>query len=208
MTNDHDRCVAISLGDKEAFGEVFRQFYPQLCAYASQICGNREEAEEIVQDVFFRIWQQKEKLVITASLKAYLYKSVHNSCLNFHKHEKVRQAYRSDIQKTGSDSDYSTSFELENKELHEKIMGSLNALPPERQKIFKMIRLEGRRYKDVADLLGISVKTVENQMGKAMQYFRESLKDYIPLFLLLAEGNHQYFYRLVGEFYELVVKMI
>lgn len=208
MDNERELCAEIRRGNKKAFEEVFRHFYPHLCAYAAQILNNPEDAEEIVQDVFFRIWQQKEKLEISVSLKAYLFKSVHNSCLNLLKHQKIIRTYAAEYQQVNTNVDQNTLWVLENKELHSRILSILESLPPERQKVFRMVRLEGRKYKDVAVLLGISVKTVENQMGKAMQYFRENLKDYLTVLILAGEGFHHYLPHPVGVFYSLIVKMI
>lgn len=163
---------------------MFKSYYKMLCSYANQIVADSENSEEIVQEMFFRLWQKKESLFIETSLKSYLFRAVHNSCLNFIKHNKIKKAYASNYlqQSETSDSQYNPD---DSDELKDLIGKAVEKLPPERKKVFMMIRYEDRKYQEVADLLGISVKTVENQMGKAMQFLREALRGYLPVFILL-----------------------
>ncbi len=177
-------CESIRNGDKHAFESVFKTYYKILCSYANQIIADSDNSEEIVQEMFFQLWQKKEFLFIETSLKSYLFRAVHNSCLNFIKHNKIKLAYSSSYlhQNETSGSQYLLD---ESEELRVLIGKAVEKLPPERKKVFMMIRYEERKYQEVADILGISVKTVENQMGKAMQFLREALKGYIPVFIML-----------------------
>ncbi|MEI6575179.1 MAG: RNA polymerase sigma-70 factor [Bacteroidota bacterium] len=177
-------CERIRGGDKDAFEYVFKTYYGQLCGYARQIVLDPDASEEIIQELFFQLWQKKESLQVNTSLKSYLFRAVHNSCLNHIKHHKIRDAYSQNFKLENIDNSVSDSQNLEVKELQMRITKAIELLPPERKKVFMMIRFEERKYKEVADILGISVKTVENQMGKAMQFLREALKDLIPLLLL------------------------
>ncbi len=177
-------CESIRNGDKHAFESVFKTYYKILCSYANQIIADSDNSEEIVQEMFFQLWQKKEFLFIETSLKSYLFRAVHNSCLNYIKHNKIKLAYSSSYlhQNETSGSQYLLD---ESEELRVLIGKAVEKLPPERKKVFMMIRYEERKYQEVADILGISVKTVENQMGKAMQFLREALKGYIPVFIML-----------------------
>ncbi len=177
-------CENIRKGDKSAFEMVFRTYYRNLCAYANQIIYDLDNSEEVVQEMFFQLWQKKEFLFIETSLKSYLFRAVHNSCLNHIKHNKIKQAYSNSFihQNETSGSQYLLD---ESEELQVMIGKAVEKLPPERKKVFMMIRYEERKYQEVADILGISVKTVENQMGKAMQFLREALKGYFPVYILL-----------------------
>lgn len=178
-------CEGIRKGDKTAFESVFKTYYGKLCAYANQIVSDKDASEEVVQEMFFQLWQKRSFLIIETSLKSYLFRAVHNSCLNYIKHNKIKQAYSSQFIQTnsaGSESQYSMD---ESGELMDLIGKAVEKLPPERKKVFMMIRYEERKYQEVADMLGISVKTVENQMGKAMQFLREALKGYIPMLIIL-----------------------
>ncbi|MHC1706331.1 MAG: RNA polymerase sigma-70 factor [Bacteroidales bacterium] len=178
-------CREIRNGNKAAFEKVFRIYYASLCSYASTLSGSYEEAEEIVQDVFFRIWQDKDKLDIQISLKAYLFRAIRNGCLNHIKHEKIKINYARETVAIQNNTQPAWHHPMESRESQQRVMTAIEKLPSERQKIFRMIRLEERKYKEVAGILGISVKTVENQMGKAMRFLREELKDLLFFILLL-----------------------
>ena len=178
-------CENIRNGDKNAFEFVFKTYYKHLCAYANQIVSNIIISEEIVQEMFFQLWVKRDSLQIETSLKSYLFRAIHNSCLNYIKHNKVKQAYSQQILHDNKDP-LGSHYNLDDsKELLGLIGKAVNKLPPERKKIFLMIRYEDRKYKEVSEILGISVKTVENQMGKAMQFLREALKEYFPIIIIL-----------------------
>ncbi len=143
-----------------------------------------DQAEEIVQEMFFNFWQKREKTEISISLEAYLFRSVRNACLNYLKHLKIREQYR-----------LATNQELRNKEqevhdhvvaleLHDRIENAIDQLPTERRRIFKMSRYEELKYKEIAERLGISVKTVEVQMSKALKFLRQHLSDYLSIFII------------------------
>jgi len=189
-------CEDIRKGDKTAFESVFKTYYGKLCAYANQIVSDFDASEEIVQEMFFQLWQKSSFLIIETSLKSYLFRAVHNSCLNYIKHNKIKQAYSSQIIQTNSNSSDSQYSMDESDELLDAIGKAVDKLPPERKKVFMMIRYEERKYQEVADILGISVKTVENQMGKAMQFLREALRGYIAVFIILILVVFQIIFRI------------
>jgi RNA polymerase sigma-70 factor (family 1) len=167
-------CQEIREGSEVAFEKVFRKYYPYLCSYSTQLLGNSSNSEEIVQEVFLRIWQNRKMLDINISLKAYLFRAVHNGCLNFIKHQKVKLNYFSENLMISKSNDFEDSQNFESEEMKEIVNNAIEKLPPERQRIFRMIRLEERKYKEVAEILNISVKTVENQMTKAIQFLKLS----------------------------------
>lgn len=175
---------SIRTGDEQAFEQLFRDQYPVLCGYARKYLDDVDQAEEVVQEMFFNFWQKKEKLDINISIEAYLFRSVRNSCLNYLKHLKIREEHR-----------LATNHELRKKEqeihdsvvaleLQERIENVIDQLPPERKKIFKMSRYEELKYKEIAEKLNLSVKTVEAQMGKALKYLRLHLAEYLSVFII------------------------
>jgi RNA polymerase sigma-70 factor, ECF subfamily len=168
----------IKNGDEAAFKELFLLHYAALCGYAKKFIDDLDQAEEVVQDLFFNLWQKREKIEINTSLEAYLYRSVRNSCLNLLKHYKIRDTYKVANQKAIRESEGVHSDSVVENELQESIELAIESLPPERKKIFKMNRLEGMKYKEIADELGISIKTVEAQMSKALKHLRDRLADY------------------------------
>ena len=144
--------------------------------YAARFMDTMEEAEEITQDVFVKFWEKCDSLAPDSSIKSYLYRSVHNSCLNALKHEKVRSAYREHIIKF-LESTTSEEYERDQDYLRERISTEIDKLPPRCSEIFKLSRYDGLKYQEIAAHLNISVKTVEVQMGKALRVLRETLKD-------------------------------
>lgn len=140
-----------------------------------------DEAEELVQDLFFRIWQDRERLRITTSIKSYLYTAVRNRCLNALKVKKRNGPLDLD-QQDGSHEDQRSEDELT--ERSARVHAAIAALPEERRKVFTMSKHEGLKYQEIADRLGISVKTVENQMGKALKTLREELVDLLPTIII------------------------
>lgn len=175
----------IRKGDKNAYESIFKNHYSHLCAYANTFLGNTDAAEDIVQDVFFQIWQKREQLNIEGSVKGYLFKSVHNSCLNALKHKKVKEAHKVHTMYEFKDSADLPLHEKESDGLHETLRKAIEKLPPERKKIFIMHRFEELKYKEIAENLNLSVKTVENQIGKALGFLREEVRKYVPLGLLI-----------------------
>lgn len=166
------------------FEGLFRTYYKPLHAYALSILKEMDQAEEIVQQVFVHLWEKQDQLGINQSATAYLYRAVHNRCLNQLKHEKVKAAYQQYSKLRPVDYP-SAASRIQLSELQAKLDEALSALPEQCRTIFQLSRFEALRYQEIADRLSISVKTVENQMGKALRLLREKLADYLPLLLIL-----------------------
>ncbi|MEM6735019.1 MAG: RNA polymerase sigma-70 factor [Bacteroidota bacterium] len=163
--------------NKRAFELVFNHYFGIMVLYAARFMDTKVEAEEIVQDVFVKFWEKCSSLSPDSSIKSYLYRSVHNSCLNAIKHEKVRDGYKQHIIQF-LESSYLEDHELNDPDaIRKRIHNEVDRLPPRCSEIFKLSRFEGLKYQEIADHLGISVKTVEVQMGKALKLLRETLQD-------------------------------
>lgn len=181
-----DNWQLIREGDKIEFEKAFKLYYKPLCDYARTIIRDNDESEEIVQNVFYIIWCKRDTLEITTSLKAYLYRAVYNSSLNKLKHIKIKLAHAEDYKSNFSPAGANNIVErIDGKELDNKIHSALNSLPEQCGTVFKLSRFENLKYSEIAEKLGISVKTVENHMGKALKIMRENLKDYLPLLIWL-----------------------
>jgi RNA polymerase sigma-70 factor (family 1) len=179
---------AIQTGDEKAFEMIFREYYQPLCRYAYSFVSNHEEAEEIVQASFIGIWEKRQAIDISNSLKAYLYRSVRNASLNVIKHRKVKQVYLERSAITVDQTTEPTEQALLTDELEQKIFSAIQTLPEQCRLIFKLSRFEEMKYQEIADQLHISIKTVENQMGKALKIMREQLREYLPLIFVLLKG--------------------
>jgi RNA polymerase sigma-70 factor (family 1) len=186
MFSDNDIFKQIQQGNKAAFETFFKTHYSNLCAYANKYVQDIDAAEEIVQELFFQIWQRKEELTITSSLKSYLFRSVHNSCLNYIKQKSIHRKHEQTILTENRDDIYHEDHDHpEEDDMGSTVRAAIEKLPPERRKVFIMSRYEELSYKDIAEKLNLSVKTVENQIGKALKFLREKLKDYIPILIIV-----------------------
>lgn len=175
----------IQQGDKKAFEQVFRLYYRPICGYVYSVIKDSVEAEEVVQNLFFNVWNKRQSLDISSSLKAYLYRAAHNDCLNRIKHAKVRTMYADDYKHTVSGAHEDGFKTLNAKELNNKINQAIDELPEQCGIVFRLSRFDNLKYNEIAAQLDISVKTVENHMGKALKLLREKLKDYLPIVIWL-----------------------
>jgi RNA polymerase sigma-70 factor, ECF subfamily len=192
LTEDKELYLRLKEGDEGAFNTLFRKYYSAMCLFANQFLHDRELAEEIVQDMFVKMWEKQAVLNIETSVKQYLFRAVRNHCLNQIQHEKIKKQYANKVLETASQEINVDQYYLE-VDLVRRIEKSIESLPPKRKEIFRLSREQGLRYKEIADALGISVKTVEAQMGLALKYLREDLKDFsnylMTLFLILKKTN-------------------
>jgi RNA polymerase sigma-70 factor (family 1) len=179
----------ISEGDKKAYEHVFHTYYQSLCNYACSMLKDIDEAEEVVQNVFFNIWSKRESLQINTSIKSYVYRAVHNDSLNKIKHGKVRAVYAEDYKSSMSGGFEDSAKLLDAKELGKQINAAIAGLPEQCGNVFRLSRFENLKYSEIAEQLNISVKTVENHMGKALKILRGELKDYLPLVMWLFFAN-------------------
>ena len=163
--------------DKGAFELVFNEYYSLLIPYALRFMDTSEDAEEVIQEVFVKFWEKCESLAPDSSIKSYLYRSVHNTCLNHIKHQKVKDGYRQYILHVMEEAQEDHFEDDARNNIRERILEEVNNLPPRCSEIFKLSRYEGLKYQEIADHLEISVKTVEVQMGKALKTLRTNLKD-------------------------------
>ncbi len=177
LTEDNQLYLKFSAGDERAFQTLFRKYYPAMCNFARQFLNDGELAEETVQDLFVKIWEKRENLNIQTSVKHYFFRSVRNHCLNQLQHDKIKKQYSDRMLETSHQEINPDDFYLE-VDLVQRIEKSISSMPPKRQEIFRLSREQGLKYKEIAETLNISVKTVEAQMGLALKYLREELKDF------------------------------
>ncbi|HEY3369448.1 MAG TPA: RNA polymerase sigma-70 factor [Prolixibacteraceae bacterium] len=163
-------------GDQLAFKALFQKYYPALCHFAAQWLHDPDLGEETVEDLFVNLWEKRASLSIESSVKHYLFRSVRNHCLNHLQAQKIRQQYASRMIESPQ-PDFDPEQCYLDLELTDRIEMCIRSLPPRRQEIFRLSREQGFKYKDIADELNISIKTVEAQMGLALKHLRENLKD-------------------------------
>ncbi|TAH42300.1 MAG: RNA polymerase sigma-70 factor [Bacteroidetes bacterium] len=184
FTDESALLTALKNGDQAALETLFRTYYEGLCKYAHTILNDMDESEETVQQLFIQLWEKRSSMKISNSAQAYLQKAVRNSCLNKIKHKKVRRQYVEEATALANHSEPSTSISLQN-ELRDQINIAIESLPEQCRIIFKLSRFEELKYSEIAEQMGLSIKTVENQMGKALRIMREKLKDYLVILIML-----------------------
>jgi RNA polymerase sigma-70 factor (ECF subfamily) len=177
MIRDNEIIGRIRQGDIGQFEILFRSSYVSLVKYARTLIKDQDTAEEMVQDLFFRLWQDKEKIKIESSLNGYLFRAVHNRCLHYIEHLKVVERYAKEMATETNESSESPADVLQYRELQAKIARILELLPERCGKIFMMNRFEGLKYSEIAEKLSVSVKTVESNMGRALKEFRKALAE-------------------------------
>ena len=168
----------IAAGDQAAFRQVYAYFYKRLYQFALAIVKTRESAEEIVEDVFVRIWQQKETLPAIRNLRVYLYTATKNTSLNYLS-KKARESIAEPFDHIHIElggSDITPEQILITAEMYQKVQKAVEALPPRCKMIFKLVREDGLRYKEIAEILNISVNTIDVQMAIAVKRIATALE--------------------------------
>lgn len=168
----------IRRGEIGAFESLFHQYYGGLCSYAESLVRDRNVAEEVVQDVFYNIWKNREALRIHKGFKSYIFRSVYNTSMMHLR--KYRKEYPwpedRDLERESDEADPMKLMQLD--EVSGLIERTLGQLPDRTREVFLLNRQEGLKYREIAERLSISVKTVEADMGKALRALRLNLNKY------------------------------
>lgn len=163
---------------------LFRRYYASLCSHAVRFVSSKAVAEDLVAEIFCQFYAERVFQTITISYRAYLYKTVRHRAFNYLRQTLQRDTGLEEVQyqrvADGQEPDAITHYE----ELYHDVERAIQALPPQRRRIYLMHRFDGRKYADIADELGLSVRTVEVQIRQASHYLRDVLKDkWLPLLL-------------------------
>lgn len=177
MSSDSDIIRRIRQGDKQEFEKLFRSSYVSLVRYAKTILRDQDTSEEIVQELFFRLWQDRQTLTIESSLNGYLFRSVHNRALHHIEHQKVVNRHAGEMIARAELTSEPVTDAIYYRELQARVARVLERLPERCRIIFRMSRFEGLKYNEIADKLEVSLKTVEADMGKALREFRKALAE-------------------------------
>jgi len=175
-------------GDKTSLEILFRLLYTHLRNYANTLINSGEDAEDIVQEIFLKLWKNRADLDENKSIQTYLFVSTRNSCFNWLKHQKIQNEYARVMAVVYEEGEFSGPHEwMIAEEIEKDFYSVLDDLPPQCRKIFELNRLEGLRYQEIATRLNISIKTVETQMSRALLKVKLRLKRHIATihFLLL-----------------------
>ncbi|WP_080904855.1 RNA polymerase sigma-70 factor [Parabacteroides sp. Marseille-P3160] len=173
-------------GNLTTFNQVFNTLYFPLYFYCRKYISSPEDAKDLIQNVFLRFWDKKEEISIEVSVKAYLFRSVQNECLNYLRSAHLNVSYfETENGKVDCpDSSCTPDVEIENRELEHVIYSILEELPLQCKKIFIMSRLKGLKNKEIAKILAISVRTVDTQIYRALKIFKTKLKNHLAINLI------------------------
>ena len=167
-------------GDIREFERLFAKYYGPLCRHAAKILKDMDTAEDVVQEFFYHFWKNRVSFSPKLSLNAYLYQSIRNNALHHLEHLAVRKSHAEHVlSEVQGRMPVQVQTDVELDELSNIINSTLTKMPERCSRIFRMNRFEGMKYREIATILSVSVKTVEADMGKALQMFRKSLKEYI-----------------------------
>lgn len=190
QTSEKSQLQKIQEGDHYAFEIIFKKYYESLTRFAWRYLGCEIEAEEVVQEVFATIWGDRKRFNIQGSLRSYLYKCVRNTSLNNLKSQNVRRVYDPIWMEESNGDSMIVLNGLETEDpdqiLIKAIERAIEELPMRSRMLFKLHRYDGLTYEEIADVMQISVKTVESQMTRSLRFLRSRLSDLYPLLLFAA----------------------
>ena len=169
--------------DEQAFKVLFLEFYPSLCVFASRYVIQEETARDIVQDVFFKIWEKRKSMFINTSFRNFLVTSVRNSCIDYLRKNDLENRYIEKWRLTDSLTSPEELYTL--KELETKITDSLTKLPSNVREAFEMNRFKGMTYMAIAEEMEVSPKTIESYISRALKFLRVELHDYLSFLIFL-----------------------
>ncbi len=175
---DQQLIQGIKAGNNTAYDTLFRRYYSYLCMVVMRMTQSKEQAEDVVQEVFLEIWRKRGELDIKNAVKSYLHRAAVNKTLNKIRGKKLEYSQEEESLEQISAMQSSPLQKMQNDELQKVIKKAYEGLPERCRIVFSMVKYEGFSYKQTAEKLEISVKTVENQMSKALRILREAINKY------------------------------
>ncbi len=185
MSEEQILLLELKQGDIHAFSFLFRKYYKDLVLFGGRFLPDRNTCEDVVQSVFLKLWQERDCLEIKTSIKSFLLKSVQNSCLDIIRHEQIKQNYEDATQFNFSFDDIDADNYILYSDLKSHLDIALNKLPDNCREAFELNRFDGLKYKEIAQKLDVSERTVEVRIGKAIGLLRQYLKDFFIIILSL-----------------------
>lgn len=185
--------MPVNSHNKRDFTDLYITYYTKLLRFAGEYVLSVEDGENIVQDVFLKLWEKQELLPLVENINAYLFKLIRNRCLDHLKHQlsvekytkNAQDAFQVELSLKLQSLDQLDENIFKDENIEKVIMDAIHTLPDRCQEIFILSKIEGLKYKEISERLGISVNTVENQIGIALKKLRLKLKHYLPLLFLI-----------------------
>jgi RNA polymerase sigma-70 factor, ECF subfamily len=191
LLNDFFDISALRKGEKKAYEAIYKEFFGVLYHLCLQYLHDEKASEEIVQDTFLKLWEIRKTLNDNINIKNFLYTITKNNCLNYLRNQKISMKHLENMKYMEMQFNYEALEKLGNylqfEELRGKIETAISNLPDEVIETFRLSRFEELSYKEIAGQQGISIKTVEARISKALRILRLELKDYLPLIYLITK---------------------
>jgi RNA polymerase sigma-70 factor (ECF subfamily) len=168
----------LRLGDEQAFAAIFRNAYPRLVVTATRLLADRARGEDIAQEVLLELWRRRESLLLSGTIGGYLHQATRNRALNQLRHDRTMRRSEPNVRPPGGADDPDAG--VITAELAAAVAASIAALSVPQREVFQMSRDRGLTYQEIATLLGLSVKSVEARMGRALKELRERLAPWLP----------------------------
>ncbi|MGL5682244.1 MAG: RNA polymerase sigma-70 factor [Marinifilaceae bacterium] len=186
-SNDYDNFVALSRGDKKAFECLFNKYYEPLYEYSCSLVGDGDKAADIVQEVFIYLWDHRASIKIHASIKSYLYTSARHASINQLNKMRLEQRHENNLTEF-IEFLQTTSFSEEEQARVNSIYEAMATLPKQCQHVFMLSAIEGKKYQEIADELGLSINTVKTHIVKAYKRIRSNTSSSLKLLIMIL-GN-------------------
>ena len=170
---------------KDSFEDIYIMYAPRMLRFAKEFVLLDEEAENIVQDIFMVLWEKRAFLDIRMSISSYLFSLVRNRCLDFLKRKVVIDAYKQELSMKMTALEQMEQITMSDEEIERILAAAIDKLPERCKLIFVKSRMEGKKYREIAEELNLSVNTVENQMGLALKKLRKELREYLAFFIFI-----------------------
>lgn len=187
---DNEEIVLVSQlinNDKKAFDMLYYRYSQKLYSFSFSFLKNEEDSKEIVQEVFFRVWNKRHEINSTKSFKSYLFKISYNLIIDQLRLKLKNNEYQKFLKEYFNTNKSNQNIQVDYEIIHGLIKNAINELPPKRKNIFIMSREKGYSHKEIAEKMGISAKTIENQITLAIKHIKTKLgKDVFSLFLFLS----------------------
>lgn len=181
--NDSDLVALLKEGNQRAYTAIFERYSKILVNHAYKILGNRDQANDVVQEVFLAIWNKKSEIALTGSLSSYLYKATRNRILNHIAHEKVVSSYADSIASFIQNDYVASDAKLREQELESLIEKEIALLPAKMREVFILKKVEELSYQEIALKLNITDKTAKQQVYNSLKILRSKLKPLLGLFV-------------------------
>lgn len=177
--SEENQIRRIQNGDKKTFSELYVSNFTQMCDFAVSITHDEEVTKELIQDVFINIWTNREHWRPKSTIRSYLYRAIKNRAFDYLKHKKVEREWHNRNYQSNSENAETPYEQYTRAELEQFIQKAVDELPEKRKMIYLLSRIQGLKYREIADVMKISEKTVENQMGHALKKLRELVNKYL-----------------------------